>query len=88
MVVGDHIGYRFEILSRLGKGSFGQVAVLPFAALTCTCHHTCSIRSKKAPSSVHTPISSLRSQAHTVQHIVPYIPNCNRLSCALLWLFL
>lgn len=28
MVVGDHIGYRFEIMSRLGKGSFGQVASL------------------------------------------------------------
>ncbi|KAL3143162.1 hypothetical protein ABBQ38_002022 [Trebouxia sp. C0009 RCD-2024] len=33
MVVGDHIGYRFEILSRLGKGSFGQV-------LKCRDHKT------------------------------------------------
>ena len=33
MVAGDHIGYRFEILSRLGKGSFGQV-------LKCRDHKT------------------------------------------------
>lgn len=25
MVLGDHVGYRFEIMGRLGKGSFGQV---------------------------------------------------------------
>lgn len=37
MVVGDHIGYRFEILSRLGKGSFGQVATLHFCRPASTC---------------------------------------------------
>lgn len=26
MVLGDHVAYRFEILGRLGKGSFGQVS--------------------------------------------------------------
>jgi dual specificity tyrosine-phosphorylation-regulated kinase 2/3/4 len=33
VVVGDHLGYRFELIDFLGKGSFGQ-------ALRCMDHQT------------------------------------------------
>lgn len=41
MVLGDHVGFRFEILGRLGKGSFGQVHLTPLLLITDVDVHCC-----------------------------------------------
>ena len=59
MVVGDHIGYRFEIMYRLGKGSFGQVALLPFCLDKFL--HANTQATKFLPKFARTPIPNLTS---------------------------
>ncbi len=75
MVVGDHIGYRFEILSRLGKGSFGQVwlSVLPFYVL-CTIQWSASLfRILTAFFSRIFLMVCLRVVSQSLEHLLPHV---------------
>lgn len=67
MVVGDHIGYRFEIMYRLGKGSFGQVALLPF----------CLDKFLHAITQAAEVLTQVRTHTHSKSEIIsPYSPVC------------